>query len=79
MRPANFIHKAALFGAIALALIYGKAQTTAAQPSGIHNMPTHILLTYGCLSLFVRVLAEQLGALDRSLPHVSVDHFDAFE
>jgi hypothetical protein len=42
-------------------------------------LPTHILLTYWCLLLFVWVLVKQLRALDRSLPHVSVDHCDAFE
>ena|SRR6267154_1747427 len=43
MRPANLIHKAALLGALALAPIYGKAQTTAAQPSNIHN----VILVHG--------------------------------
>jgi len=38
MRPANLIHKAALFGALALAPIYGKAQTTGAEPPHIHNI-----------------------------------------
>jgi pimeloyl-ACP methyl ester carboxylesterase len=43
MRPANLFHKAALLGALALAPIYGKAQTTAAQPSNIHN----VILVHG--------------------------------
>jgi len=43
MRPANLIHKAALLGALALAPIYGKAQTTAEQPSNIHN----VILVHG--------------------------------
>src|SRR5579862_3414947 len=43
MRPANLIHKAVLLGALALAPIYGKAQTTAAQPSNIHN----VILVHG--------------------------------
>ena len=42
-RPANFLHIAALFGALALAPIFGKAQATAAQPSHIHN----IILVHG--------------------------------
>jgi pimeloyl-ACP methyl ester carboxylesterase len=42
-RPANFIHKAALLGALALAPIFGEAQATAAQPSHIHN----IILVHG--------------------------------
>jgi pimeloyl-ACP methyl ester carboxylesterase len=42
-RPANFLHKAALFGALALAPISGKAQATAAQPSHVHN----IILVHG--------------------------------
>src|SRR6266851_1834301 len=43
MRPSNLIRKTALLGALALAPIYGKAQTTAAQPSDIHN----IILVHG--------------------------------
>jgi pimeloyl-ACP methyl ester carboxylesterase len=43
IRSANLIHKAALFGALALAPIFGKAQITAAQPPGIHN----IILVHG--------------------------------
>ena len=38
MRPANFMRKAAVVGALALAPLYGKAQTTAAEPPGIHNI-----------------------------------------
>ena len=43
MLPANLVRNAALFGAIALAPIYGKAQTTAAQPPDIHI----IILVHG--------------------------------
>ena len=43
MRPANFLHIAALFGTLALAPIFGKAQATAAQPSHVHN----IILVHG--------------------------------
>lgn len=43
MRPTSLIRKAALLGALALAPIYGKAQTTAAQPPRIHN----IVLVHG--------------------------------
>jgi pimeloyl-ACP methyl ester carboxylesterase len=42
-RHANFMRKAALVGALALAPQYGKAQTTAAQPPDIHN----IILVHG--------------------------------
>jgi pimeloyl-ACP methyl ester carboxylesterase len=43
MRPASLVRNAALFGALALAPIYGKAQTTTAQPPDIHN----IILVHG--------------------------------
>ena len=43
MRPANFMRKAALVGALALAPLYGRAQTTAAQPPDIRN----IILVHG--------------------------------
>jgi len=43
MRPANLIRSAALLGALALAPLYGRAQTTAAEPPHIHN----IVLVHG--------------------------------
>jgi hypothetical protein len=43
MRPANFMRKAALVGALELAPLHGEAQTTAAQPPDIHN----IILVHG--------------------------------
>ena len=54
MRPANLIRKAALLGTLALAAIYGKAQTTAAQPSNIHD----VILVHGAWADGILYLVE---------------------